>query len=78
MTDVNNITLNLLGKDVSFDWNREICLDDGSLMNFHDKVSGTITAIVFSLDSEPEISVNDGDFYSLPELQNFEVLEKIS
>lgn len=73
MTAANTNALNLLGKEVSFDWNREVPLTDHSSINFHEKVSGTVTNIVLSINSEPEISVDDGDFYTLSELKNFEI-----
>lgn len=73
MTAANTNALNLLGKEVSFDWNCEVHLTDHSSINFHEKVSGTVTNIVLGINSEPEISVNDGDFYVLSELQNFEI-----
>lgn len=73
MTAANTNALNLLGKEVSFDWNCEFPLTDHSSINFHEKVSGTVTNILLSINSEPEISVDDGDFYTLSELKNFEI-----
>ena len=73
MTAANITVLEMLGKDVSFQWKREVPLTDHSSINFHEKVSGTVTNIVLSINSEPVISVNDGDFYTLSELKNFEI-----
>lgn len=73
MTAANTTVLEMLGKDVSFQWKREVPLTDHSSIHFCENITGTVTNIVLSLSSEPQISVNDGDFYVLSELIDFKV-----
>lgn len=73
MTAANTNALNLLGKEVSFYWNSESPLTDHSSINFNEKVFGTITNVLLSLNSDPQISVNDGELYTISELENFEI-----
>ena len=75
MTFSNTKSLELLGKQVSFDSNRTVVLTNDSSVIYHQKLSGTVTNIVFNLHSGPEISLNDGDFYILSELTEFQVLD---
>ncbi|WP_333661903.1 hypothetical protein [Acinetobacter sp.] len=73
--DVSNTTaLEFLGKTVSFEYVRCMQLTEQSSIDLREKVSGVITNIVLSLDSEPEISADDGDFYSLSELVDFVII----
>lgn len=73
MAVANTNALNLLGKEVSFEWNRTVPLTDQSSIVFHEKIKGTVTNIVLSVNCDPEISVNEGDFYVLSELINFQI-----
>lgn len=75
MTFSNTKALELLGKQVSFDSNRTVVLTSDSSVIYHQKLSGTVTNIVFNLHSGPEISLNDGDFYVLSELTEFKILD---
>lgn len=71
MTISNIKALELLGKQVSFDSNRTVVLTNDSSVIYHQKLFGTVTNIVFNLHSGPEISLNDGDYYVLSEVENF-------
>lgn len=69
MTASNTNALELLGKTVSFEHSISVPLSEESSYQHVYKVSGVITSVVISINSEPEISVDDGDFYSLNELK---------
>ena len=71
MAVANTTVLQYLGKHVSFEYVRYMQLTEQSSIDFRKKVSGVITAVVLSLNSEPEISVDDGDFYVLSDLVDF-------
>lgn len=75
MTASNSTLLDLLGKQVSFESVRNVQLTVQSSVTYHQKLSGTVTNIVFNLHSGPEISLNDGDFYILSEVDNFEIAQ---
>ena len=62
MAVAHTTVLEMLGKDVSFIHSRKV------------ELTGTVTNVVLSLTSEPEISINDGDFYSLSELIDFKII----
>ena len=66
--------LEMLGKDVSFTHQHKVELTDKSFVTFSEHLSGTVTNIVLSLSSGPDISINDGDFYSLSDLLDFKIL----
>ena len=74
MAIAHTTVLEMLGKDVSFIYERKIELTDSSFITFTENFTGTVTNVVLSLNSEPEISINDGDFYSLPELLDFKMV----
>ena len=74
MTAAHTTVLELLGKDVSFIYERKIELTDSSFITFTENFTGTVTNVVLSLTIEPEISINDGDFYSLSELLDFKMV----
>ena len=74
MTAANTKALELLGKDVSFIRERKIKLTGSSFITFTENFTGTVTNVVLSLTNEPEISINDGDFYSLSELLDFKMV----
>lgn len=69
MTAAHTTVLELLGKQVSFKTVIEVGSDVYSLNHF-----GVITNIVISLSSEPEISIDDGDFFSLSDLLEFRTI----
>lgn len=73
MTAANTTVLEMLGKDVSFIHERKVELTDSSFITFTENFAGTVTNVVLSLSSEPEISVNNGDFYVLSELIDFKI-----
>ena len=60
--------LELLGKTVSFEYVHVVQLTETSTATFNHKVSGVVTAVVIHISSEPEILIDDGDFYSLSDL----------
>lgn len=70
----NTTALELLGKQVSFILRRVVELPDKSSITFEDTYSGVVTEIVLSLTGNPQISIDDGDFFSLPELIEFKLL----
>ena len=69
MTVAHTTVLKLLGKQVSFICSTKIGSDVYS--SHH---CGTVTSIVFNLTGEPQISVDDGDYYSFSDLIEFEDL----
>lgn len=73
MTVAHTTVLEMLGKDVSFIYERKIELTDSSFITFTENFTGTVTNVVLSLTSEPEISINDGDFYSLSDIKDLKV-----
>lgn len=73
MAVANTTVLELLGKVVSFEYVREMPLTEQSSITFREKVCGRIDAVVLSLNSEPEIAIEGGDFYSLSDLVDFSV-----
>ena len=74
MTAAHTTVLELLGKDVSFIREGKIKLTGSSFITFTENFTGTVTNVVLSLTNEPEISINDGDFYSLSKLLDFKIL----
>lgn len=74
MTAVHATVLELLGKDVSFIRERKVELTDTSFITFTENFTGTVTNVVLRLTSEPEISINDVDFYPLSELLDFKII----
>ena len=74
MTAAHTTVLEMLGKDVSFIYERKIQLTDSSFIIVTENFAGTVTNVVLSFTSEPEISINDGDFYSLSELLDFKII----
>jgi hypothetical protein len=73
MAVANTTAFEFLGKTVSFEYVRHMQLTEKSSIDFREKISGVITNVVLSLNSEPEISVNNGDFYSLSDLVDFTI-----
>ena len=65
MTDSNTTVFNLLGKSVSF-----------SISNGFDTFyeSGVVTVVVLTLAGFPEITIDDGEFYSFSELKDFKII----
>ena len=74
MAVAHTTVLEMLGKDVSFIHERKLELTDTSFITFTENLTGIVTNVVLSLTSEPEISINDGDFYSLSELIDFKII----
>lgn len=74
MAIAHTTVLEMLGKDVSFIYERKIELTDSSFITFTENFTGTVTNVVLSLASEPGISINDGDFYSLSKLLDFKMV----
>lgn len=74
MTVAHTTVLEMLGKDVSFIHERKVELTDSSFITFTENFTGTVTNVVLSLTSGPEISINDGDFYSLSDLLDFKFI----
>ncbi|MFH7354331.1 hypothetical protein L1A70_21350 [Acinetobacter bereziniae] len=74
MTAAHTTVLELLGKQVSFIDKRIVELTDNSLITIETRYSGTVTEIVLSLTGNPQIALDDGDFFSLPELIDFKFL----
>lgn len=74
MTVAHTTVLEMLGKDVSFIYERKVELTDTSFITFTENFTGTVTNVVLSLTSDSEISINDGDFYALSELIDFKII----
>lgn len=74
MAVAHTTVLEMLGKDVSFIHQRKVELTDTSFITFTENLTGIVTNVVLSLTCEPEISINDGDFYSLSELIDFKII----
>ena len=74
MAVAHTTVLEMLGKDVSFTHERKLELTDTSFITFTDKLTGIVTNVVLGLTTEPEISINDGDFYCLSELIDFKII----
>ena len=74
MAVAHTTVLQMLGKDVSFIHQRKVELTDTSFITFTENLTGIVTNVVLSLTSEPEISINYGDFYSLSELIDFKII----
>ena len=73
MAVANTTAFEFLGKTVSFEYVCHMQLSEKSSIDFREKISGVITNVVLSLNSEPEISVNNGDFYPLCDLVDFTI-----
>ena len=71
----NTNLLELLGKQVSFEYSKHIELTEQTSVTFLKKSSGIVTAVVISLNSEPEFSIDESDFYCMSQVSNFEVVE---
>ena len=63
MTVVDTTVLELLGKQISFIYRIEIESKVQHLNSF-----GTVTNILLSLDSEPQIALDDGELYPISEI----------
>lgn len=74
MAIAHTTVLEMLGKDVSFIYELKIELTDSSFITFTQNFTGTVTNVLLSLTGEPEISINDVDFYSLSELLDFKMV----
>ena len=74
MAVAHTTVLEMLGKDVSFIHSRKVELTDTSFITFTENLTGIVTNVVLSLTSEPQISINDVDFYSLSELIDFKII----
>jgi hypothetical protein len=74
MTVANTTALELLGKTVSFEYLYSVQLTEQSKATFSHKVSGIVTSVVVSISLQPEILIDDGDFYKLSNLVDFVVL----
>ena len=74
MAIAHTTVLEMLGKDVSFIYEFKIEVTDSSFITFTQNFTGTVTNVLLSLTSEPEISINNVDFYSLSELLDFKMV----
>lgn len=62
----NTNLLELLGKQVSFCW-----LDTDGITY---ETYGKLTTILFNLESSPQFTFDDGDFFSFDEITDFKIL----
>ncbi|EPQ3973999.1 hypothetical protein LHN18_003701 [Acinetobacter baumannii] len=76
MAVAHTTVLSLLGKEVSFQYDRKIEISNTSFITYSEILKGTVTHLVIGLNSEPEISINYGDFYTLSQLLNFQIAHK--
>lgn len=68
MAAAHTTVLELLGKQVSFI--TTVKVESTVYSSDH---SGIVTDIVLSLSNEPQIALDDGDFYSFSDLLEFEI-----
>lgn len=73
MAVANTNALELLGKEVSFISECKVDLTEKSFVTYSKKHSGVVTNITISLDSEPEFSIDDGDFFEFSGIKDFVV-----
>lgn len=66
--------LDLLGKQVSFIDKRVLELTDKSFVTLEYRYSGTVTDVLLSLTGNSQISIDDGDLFSLHKLVDFKFL----
>ncbi|CAM84627.1 hypothetical protein [Acinetobacter baumannii] len=66
MANANTTVLELLGKQVSFVY---VLKSDSDEYSF--TCSGVVTDVIISLNSEPQLSVDNGDFYIYSDLKDF-------
>lgn len=69
MTVAHTTVLELLGKQVSFVHSLKIGSDAYSSDHL-----GTVTSVVINLTGEPVISIDNGDFYQISDLLEFEIV----
>ena len=74
MAVANTTVFEMLGKEVSFIIERKVDLTEKSFVTYSYKFSGIVTNVILGLTSEPEISINDGDFYILSRLVDFKII----
>ena len=74
MAVAHTTVLEMLGKDVSFIYERKFELTDSSFITFRENFTGTVTNVLLSLTTEPQISINDVDFYLFSELLDFKII----
>ncbi|MCA4238408.1 hypothetical protein FD876_19025 [Acinetobacter baumannii] len=68
MANANTTVLELLGKQVSFVYVLKSDSDEYSLT-----CSGVVTDVIISLNSELQLSVDNGDFYIYSDLKDFSI-----
>lgn len=73
MAVANTNASELLGKEVSFQYHRKVEITDTSFIIYSQTFKGTITNLVLSLNSEPEISLDYSQFFALSELTEFQI-----
>ncbi|WP_228266850.1 hypothetical protein, partial [Acinetobacter baumannii] len=68
MANANTTVLELLGKQVSFVY---VLKSDSDEYSF--TCSGVVTDVIISLNSELQLSVDNGDFYIYSDLKDFSI-----
>lgn len=70
MTVVNTTGLDLLGKEVSFRYDLKVTITESSFVTYSELYSGVVTSVTLSLKHPFEIAIDEGEFYSVAEIQD--------
>ena len=60
----------LLGQEVSFRYNRKVTITESSFVTYSELYSGVVTSVTLSLKHPFEIAIDEGEFYSVAEIQD--------
>ena len=74
MAVAHTTVLEMLGKDVSFIYQRKFELSDTSLVTFEQNFTGTVTDVILSSIRPPEISINSSDFFIISDLLDLKLI----
>lgn len=70
MTVANTTGLDLLGKEVSFRHDLKVTLTERSFVTYSKLYSGVVTSVILSLKHPFEIAIDEGEFYSVDDIQD--------
>lgn len=71
MTVVDTKALDLLGKEVSFRYDRKVTLSAQTFITYSEVFSGTVTQVLIDLNSPVKFALETGDYYEFSELLDF-------
>ena len=76
MTVSNINVLDILGKQISFQYSIKTEISDNLSITYTEKFSGKVTGVCIGLDHEPEFIIDDSsDYYSFSEVHNFVLIQ---